>query len=357
LLKASTADLKNTPGAFQRNPTALLVPKITIPKQMLYWFGYHLEGNNITAHSLITTSKRVKESTFMLKEDYLYKVKPKQVPYFRDKEIVDMVFVKQILKEAKDWDLEPVYKHYFFKKYFSFEVLEQACFEEDDPSIFQMVFDAPILTVLMNNRWDLYEQLKLRKVQDKRLKKLLNMPIDGDQTILHISDGSDMFIIKFALDNGANPDSPNLEKQTPLMVAAGNGQREVVNTLIEYKANINALDIKNRTALHYSCLYNRPDIAKILYEYGANPALKDKDDNTPVDSCHSFNRPLFEQIFKLKQIPQPHPDPKNQIMLTKGGKLSVWNIIKPPFEKCKTCQKTFFSRQEYKLHKCPTENK
>jgi len=78
----------------------------------------------------------------------------------------------------------------------------------------------------MRHRWDIYEQLKSRKVQDKRLKKLINLPIDGDQTLLHITDEKEMDIIQFALENGANPNAPNLEKQTPLMVAAGNGQKK-----------------------------------------------------------------------------------------------------------------------------------
>jgi len=287
---------------------------------------------------------------------YQFPVKPKLVSFFKEKNEMDIVFIKQILKESKDWDLDDIYKHYFFHKYFSFEVLEKICFEDEDPKIFDLVFAAPILTVLSHNRWDLYEQLKQKKVKDERLANLLNLPRDTDgETLLHISNEKDLDIIEFALDCGANPNATNVKKQTPTMIAAGNGQLEVVKMLIKYKANLNAKDVDGKTVLHYSCIYNKPDIAKILYLNGADPLIKDKEDKTPADNCHSFDKPLFEQIFNivvLSNSSKSSSPQKNQALLSTGGKLSVWNLIKPPFGRCRTCKRTFFTRSELRTHNC-----
>jgi len=136
------------------------------------------------------------------------------------------------------------------------------------------------------------------------------------------------------------------------MIAAGNGRLEVVKILIRYNANLNLKDTEGRSVLHYCCIYNKPDIAKVLFESGADPNIRDKEDKIPIDCCHTYNKPLFEQIFKINSPLSPRSQPKGQSLLSSAGKLSVWNIIKPPFGRCRTCKRTFFSRAELRSHTC-----
>lgn len=163
-----------------------------------------------------------------------------------------------------------------------------------------------------------------------------------------------MYVIEFALDNGADPNLVNSKKQTPLMISAGNGRVSIVNTLIQHNADLNISDIDGKTALHYCCLYNKYEIAKILIQNGAS-IKQDKSHQTPIDHCPFFERPKYEKLFQMEvNINSPR---SNQASLSTGGKLSFWHVFKPPMgQKCNICKKTFFSKTELRGHECKVKN-
>lgn len=56
----------------------------------------------------------------------------------------------------------------------------------------------------------------------------------------------------------------------PIHLAAGFGQPEMIELLLQYGADIETLDMKLNTPLHYAAMYGKIDSVKYLLEHGAN---------------------------------------------------------------------------------------
>jgi len=77
--------------------------------------------------------------------------------------------------------------------------------------------------------------------------------------------------VRKALQAGANIQSRNYFKKTPLILAAENGSVEILNLLLQKgaAADIDARDRNGKTALFYAKKNGFAKIEKILLEYGA----------------------------------------------------------------------------------------
>ncbi|XAR59000.1 hypothetical protein NMG60_11014611 [Bertholletia excelsa] len=86
------------------------------------------------------------------------------------------------------------------------------------------------------------------------------------QSALHIAAASGQIeILSMLLDRSANPDLLNRHKQTPLMLAAMNGNISCVEKLIQAGANILMFDsIYGRTCLHYAAYYGHVECLKSI---------------------------------------------------------------------------------------------
>jgi ankyrin repeat protein len=78
------------------------------------------------------------------------------------------------------------------------------------------------------------------------------------------------------LDEGASIDSTDLVGDTPLIFAAMNNKKAVVDLLLAKGARIDVQDLKSCTALVYACSANCHDIAMELLDKGANCNLFDQ---------------------------------------------------------------------------------
>jgi ankyrin repeat protein len=78
------------------------------------------------------------------------------------------------------------------------------------------------------------------------------------------------------LDEGASIDSTDAVGDTPLIFAAMNDQKAVVDLLLARGAKIDVQDSKSCTALDYACAINSHDIAMELVDKGANCNLFDQ---------------------------------------------------------------------------------
>merc|ERR1719320_1723368 len=84
---------------------------------------------------------------------------------------------------------------------------------------------------------------------------------DGN-TILHWACYTEKTrVVKRLLDNGARPNVRNIFGSSPLMVASRFGNLEIVQTLVEFKADVNLLSYTGKNALtitvysnHYECV-------------------------------------------------------------------------------------------------------
>ncbi|XP_042012386.1 putative E3 ubiquitin-protein ligase XBAT31 [Salvia splendens] len=83
---------------------------------------------------------------------------------------------------------------------------------------------------------------------------------------LHIAAANGQIeILSLILDRSVKPDVLNRHKQTPLMLAAMHGKISCVEKLIEAGANILMFDTLNgRTCLHYSAYYGRSDCLEAI---------------------------------------------------------------------------------------------
>lgn len=88
-------------------------------------------------------------------------------------------------------------------------------------------------------------------------------------------------ICHWLLDRKAMVDKSNLQRETALMLAAGNGFVSVINLLLEQKATLEACDNDGETALFYAVKGNRFDATKALIEAGALIDTENRFQETP----------------------------------------------------------------------------
>jgi cytohesin len=96
---------------------------------------------------------------------------------------------------------------------------------------------------------------------------------------------------KYLYDNGAHLNISGYFQRTPLHSAAWFGDLEMVQVLIDYKADINARTKNNWTPLHEASegrsistqnIPRLPDVARLLLERGADVNVLDEDNVTPL---------------------------------------------------------------------------
>ena len=94
--------------------------------------------------------------------------------------------------------------------------------------------------------------------------------------------------VELLLRFNTNVNAQNLERITPLHMAAATGNVNIVASLIEAGADISiSVDSSGCTALHDACNNGSAEVARILIEHGADLDAKNEYDNTPLHRCCS----------------------------------------------------------------------
>lgn len=101
---------------------------------------------------------------------------------------------------------------------------------------------------------------------------------DEGQTALHLAAQQDSYLTVKVLAHGFRPDEPNIEGETPLMLAVMAGNIETAKVLLKAGANVNATGEDGRTPLHYAAAHNRDtSITQLLLRRKANIGAVSKD--------------------------------------------------------------------------------
>ncbi|MEZ0261421.1 MAG: ankyrin repeat domain-containing protein [Alphaproteobacteria bacterium] len=88
---------------------------------------------------------------------------------------------------------------------------------------------------------------------------------------------------KALLELGAKPEIKNYDGETPLLIAAKNGQGDIVRALVEHGADINARNAAGETALHLVAAKGHANLVKYLMDKGADITAANINMNTPAD--------------------------------------------------------------------------
>ena len=106
----------------------------------------------------------------------------------------------------------------------------------------------------------------------------INVPTDKGQTALHLAVlQDDVDMVRLLLDNGADFDvEDGLTSMTPLLTAARRGQRDIMDLLIRFGADINATNLAGDTPLHLAVLAGSVPAVEVLLKY--RPAVDVRND-------------------------------------------------------------------------------
>jgi ankyrin repeat protein len=100
------------------------------------------------------------------------------------------------------------------------------------------------------------------------------------------------------LDHAAQPDFPmGKAKFTALMLAVKQGNQQMAQTLLQYKANPNVANTGGLTPLMIAAFSDQDMMASLLLKAGANPALKDDQGKTAL--MHAKENDAVKAINQL----------------------------------------------------------
>ena len=118
-------------------------------------------------------------------------------------------------------------------------------------------------------------------------KTIIDKKYKGDTAIMKVSrrcNGSN--IVAFLLENGANINDKEVRDtidQTPLIVAADGGCKDIVEILLEAGANIEHQNDQGETALIAAAQNGHTEIVQMLLDAGANRKQENADGETALD--------------------------------------------------------------------------
>ena len=135
---------------------------------------------------------------------------------------------------------------------------------------------------------------------DRLLEMLLEQPMSiivetnnhGSEEVLFAIENRRPECLKILLQKGANPNA-NDGKHFAVHKAAGSGNEELVETLCQHGANLDARDINGQTAVHYAVYYQNLPILLDLICYNANLDIADNNGQTAVHYAVFFGNLRF----------------------------------------------------------------
>lgn len=145
----------------------------------------------------------------------------------------------------------------------------------------------------------------------------------NDKTLLHYAaEGGCERVIDALIQNGANIEVEDKEKNTPLHRAAKNGYIDIVNTLIGNGADVNKVTIYGRTPLYLAVAEGHMDIVNTLIDKGADVNLANLDIWAILLLALKKNYPNVVKalICKVPDVDRAVPDYRK----TTGGR---WTLL------------------------------
>jgi TonB family protein len=103
----------------------------------------------------------------------------------------------------------------------------------------------------------------------------------GTTPLVMAAGASDVEMVDLLIERGADVNKGNNSQVTPLLSACLTGRMEVVKYLLEKDAEVNAQSQNGLSALQAAVLRNDPELIELLVSYGVNIEEKDESGKTP----------------------------------------------------------------------------
>jgi ankyrin repeat protein len=104
-------------------------------------------------------------------------------------------------------------------------------------------------------------------------------------------------MVKALIKNGADLDQ-SFTQGAAIHGAAFKGHMEIVKLLVESGAKLDVPDKNQTTPLMYATLFKHTEVAKYLYENGADPLHQDITGNSALNYAESLNNTELLTLFK-----------------------------------------------------------
>jgi ankyrin repeat protein len=98
---------------------------------------------------------------------------------------------------------------------------------------------------------------------------------NGDGALHIVVRRQDSTYLNYLLARGADPDLKNARGETPLLIAAGLGSTDMIETLVKHGANVNLANSRGETALIRAVQRRDATMVRSLIDLGADPDQKD----------------------------------------------------------------------------------
>ncbi|XP_070430620.1 kinase D-interacting substrate of 220 kDa isoform X12 [Equus przewalskii] len=95
----------------------------------------------------------------------------------------------------------------------------------------------------------------------------------GQTPLMIAAEQGNLEIVKELIKNGANCNLEDLDNWTALISASKEGHVHVVEELLKYGANVEHRDMGGWTALMWACYKGRTEVVELLLSHGANPSV------------------------------------------------------------------------------------
>lgn len=152
---------------------------------------------------------------------------------------------------------------------------------------------------------------------------------DGD-TYLTLAIKKDYREIRnYLIEKGANVDKANVNKNTPIIIAAMRGFTNTVRVLLDLKVELETKNNDGDTALHAAIKNGRDEIALLLIKQGASIESLDAKNRNAIRLAEEFNVPLSLDLLKsILQVEVGAPDIASfRNILTQGDLKRLNNVL------------------------------
>lgn len=142
------------------------------------------------------------------------------------------------------------------------------------------------------------------KTLDSSCQRQLALTCDvacNNTVLIHCCFLGDIPFINWCINHGINVNQCNLRGESPLLVTAQEGHTEVMELLLDNKADINKCEQNEISPLYIACCKNRTEIVKLLLAHNANiDKCRHNGESPLVGACLNDNIEVVKLLLKNK---------------------------------------------------------